>query len=50
MPLFVIGFCYSSPLACGRADALSIYNGYRSTTHVRMIASSGKTVVNNQMR
>ena len=50
MPLFVIGFCYSSPLACGRADALSTYNGYRSTTHVRMIASSGKTVVNNQMR
>ena len=23
MPLFVIGFCYSSPLACGSADALS---------------------------
>jgi len=21
MPLFVIGFCYSSPLACGGADA-----------------------------
>ena len=23
MPLFVIGFCYSTPLACGGADALS---------------------------
>ena len=23
MPLFVIGFCYSIPLACGSADALS---------------------------
>ena len=49
MPLFVIGFCYSIPLACGSADAPSNVQWLLVTDKRAKIASSGKTVVSNQM-
>ena len=52
MPLFVIGFCYSIPLACGSTDALShimICGGW-SQTQVQRFALERKPVVSNRSR
>jgi len=50
MPLFVIGFCYSTPLACGGADALSDMQWLSVADTDVKDRSSGKTVVSSQSR